>query len=127
MIERGSKGNIADIPLSNDTIRRRIDECAEDVGDQILNILRTTKFSLALDETTVKRSEALLLAYVRFSYNSVLMEEMLFCKPFKGTTTARDIYNIVVSFFSEKDISIDNIISVAADGAQSMMGKRTNF
>ena len=49
---------------------------------------------------------------------------MLFCKPFKSTTTARDIYQIVISFFfSKKDTFADNIICVAADGAASMMGK----
>ena len=127
MVEKGSTGNIGDLPLSNDSVRRRIDECADDVKSQLCNILRRTKFSLALDETTVLRCKALLLTYVRFEHNSQLMEEMLFCESFKDTTTAKDIYNLVINFFAKNDIPLNNIVSVAADGAPSMMGKRNGF
>ena len=55
------------IPLSNDTVARRIDEMASDVEIQLIHILQTTEFSLQLDESTLCDNEALLLAYVRFT------------------------------------------------------------
>ena len=38
------------IPLSNDTVARRIDEMANDEEIQLIHILQTTEFSLQLDE-----------------------------------------------------------------------------
>ena len=46
------------VPLSNDTVRRHIDDIADDLEVQLVTILRTTKFSLTLDESTVRDSEA---------------------------------------------------------------------
>ena len=86
-----------------------------------MGILKNTKFSLALDETTVCNSEAF-LAYVRFQYNSQFMEEMLFCESLQTTITAKDIYNIVKKFMTDNNIPFNNLISVAADGAPNMMG-----
>ena len=86
--------------LSNDTVRRRLNAIANDIKTQLVGILKNTKFSLALDETTVCNSEALLLAYVRFQYNSQFMEKMLFCESLQTTTTAKDIYNVVKKFMT---------------------------
>ncbi|XP_042239164.1 SCAN domain-containing protein 3-like [Homarus americanus] len=108
---------LATLPLSNDTVRRRIDEIADDVKTQL------TKFSLALDETTVRDSEALLHAYARFQHNSKFMEEMLFCESLKTTTTAQDIYNVVRKYLADNNILISNIVSTAADCAPTMMGR----
>ena len=52
---------VTTLPLSNDTVRRRIDELPCDLEDQLCDILNGTKFS---DESTVKDSEALLLAFL---------------------------------------------------------------
>ena len=109
--------------LSNDTVRRRLDGIATDIKIQLVTILRNTKFSLALDETTVCSCEALLLAYVRFQYNSEFMEEMLFCESLQTTTTAKDIYNVVKQFMTDNDIPLINLISIAADGAPNMIGR----
>ena len=75
--------------LRNDTVRRRLDAIANDIKTQLVGILKNTKFSLALDETTVCNNEALLLAYVRFQYDLQFMEEMLFCESLQTTTTAK--------------------------------------
>ena len=111
------------VPLSNDTIRRRIDDIADDLEVQLVTILRTTKFSLALDESTVCNIEALLLPYARFQHNNKFVEEMLFCKSLKTTPTLLDIYTVVKDYLSEKNVLISNIVSNAADGAPTMMGR----
>ena len=112
------------VPLSNNTIRRRIDDIMDDLEVQLVTILRTTKFSLALAKSTVRDSEALLLAYARFQHNNEFVEEMLLCKSLKTTTTALDIYTVVKDYLSEKNIPISNIVSTAADGAPTLMGRR---
>ncbi|XP_035218885.1 protein FAM200A-like [Stegodyphus dumicola] len=54
------------IPLSNDTVARRIDDTAEDVECQLLSKLRDKLFSIQLDEATDSNKNAHFIAYVRF-------------------------------------------------------------
>ena len=81
MLDSRTNGHqLASLPLNNDTVRRRIDEMAIDVKSQLNNILRNTKFSLVLDESAVRDSEALLLGYTRFKQDSKFVEKMLFAR-----------------------------------------------
>lgn len=112
------------LPLSNDSVRRRIDEMSNDVEEQLVDMLRETKFSLALDESTVRDSEALLLSYVRFVRESAFAEEMFFCASLKTTTTAADIFAVIKMKLDQYKIPMSNIMSTAADGAPAMMGRR---
>ncbi|GFW34418.1 protein FAM200A [Trichonephila clavipes] len=54
------------IPLSNDTVSRRIDDIAEDVEQQLFGKLRDKLFSIQLDEATHSNKDAHFIAYVRF-------------------------------------------------------------
>ena len=55
------------IPLSNDTIKRRIQELLEDVLQQtIAFVKRSGNFSLQLDETTDIGNDVLLIVFVRY-------------------------------------------------------------
>ena len=110
------------VPLSNNTVRRYIDDITDDLEVQLVTILRTTKFSLALDESSARDSEVLLLAYTRIQHNNEFVKEMLFCKSLKTTTTALDICTVVKDYLSEKNIPVSNIVSTAADSAPTMMG-----
>ena len=68
--------------LRNKTVRRKIDEMSQDREIQLVGKLKSRNFSIQMDESTVRDSEALLLAYVGSGCidESVLAEEMLFCK-----------------------------------------------
>ncbi|GFX25458.1 SCAN domain-containing protein 3 [Trichonephila clavipes] len=57
---------IRKIPLSNNTVQRRIDEMSQDVESFLCDYLQTTHFSLELDESTLLGNESLLSAYVCF-------------------------------------------------------------
>ena len=128
MLDSRTNGHqLASLSLSNDTVRRRIDEMAIDVKLQLNNFLRNTKFSLVLDESIFRDSEALLLGYTRFKQDSKSVEEMLFCESLKTTTTSRDIYAVVKQCFAENSITISNLISVAADGASVMKGRHNGI
>jgi len=71
------------IPLSNNTVQRRIDEMNHDVESYLCNYLQTTYFSIQLDESTLPGNEALLLAYVRFVMDQEIHEERTaICKNF---------------------------------------------
>ena len=61
------------IPLSNDTVARRINLMASDVEKTLCSILKTTEFSLQIDVSTLPGNEALLLAYVRFIHEEIMV------------------------------------------------------
>ncbi|RXN05228.1 SCAN domain-containing [Labeo rohita] len=66
VMERDPTQVLKSIPLSNDTVARRINEMGADTEEQLCAILRDSPFSLQLDETTTSDNNALLMAYVRY-------------------------------------------------------------
>nr|XP_042911471.1 protein FAM200A-like [Parasteatoda tepidariorum] len=65
------------IPLSNDTVARRIGDIAKDVQCQLFSKLRDKLFSIQFDEATDSYKDAHLIAYVRFCDNMSVAEELL--------------------------------------------------
>jgi len=55
-----------DIPLSNDTVERRIYDMAEDTEKQLIKKIKKSKLlALQLDESTDIQNNSILLTYVR--------------------------------------------------------------
>lgn len=115
------------IPLSNNTVQRRIDEMSSNIENFLCNYLQTTHFSIQLDESTLIGNEALLLAYVRFIMDEEIHEELLFAKTLETDTKGESIFKLLSDFFQEKSIPLTNIISVATDGAPAMVGRYRGF
>ena len=113
------------IPLSNDTMARRIGEMANDIKEQLIDrVKKSGRFSLQIDETTDVSSDAQLLVFARYSYEGKMYEDMLFCSTLEGTCTGRDIFNKLDSKMREEGLSWENCISVCTDGAGAMQGTR---
>ena len=62
---QSSTSVLSTIPLSKDTVQRRIDEMEDDFESQLVQILSKTDHALQIDESTVRDNEALLMGYVR--------------------------------------------------------------
>ena len=57
------------IPMSANTVKRRIKEMADDIENQVLKMVKNSTFySIQLDESTDVSNEALLLFFVRVEY-----------------------------------------------------------
>ncbi|XP_072400769.1 SCAN domain-containing protein 3-like [Diabrotica undecimpunctata] len=93
---------IKKIPLSNNTIQRRIDEMSEDVERSLTDYLKTTEFSLQLDESTLPNNESLLLAYVRFIKSEKICQELLFVRTLKTDTKGKSILDVLEHYFPDK-------------------------
>jgi len=56
-----------DIPLSNDTVEKRISDVAEGTETQLIEKIKTLKlFALQLDESTEIQNSSILLTYARY-------------------------------------------------------------
>ncbi|GFV94795.1 SCAN domain-containing protein 3 [Trichonephila clavipes] len=108
------------IPLSNDTVSRRIDDTAEDVEQQLFGKLRDKLFSIQLDEATDSNKDVHFIAYVRFWDGMSAVEELLFCKPIKLKATAIALFN---NFINEANIEWKNYVGICTDGARTMSGR----
>lgn len=87
------------IPLSNDTVTRRIDDIAQQVKQSLIEIIKKSRFfALQLDESTDLTNLAELMTYIRFEDGDKVKEEFLFCEPLKTNTTADAIFEKVIFF-----------------------------
>jgi len=113
------------LPLSNTTVARRIKEMADDVEEALLAKLRDSEFGMAIDESSLRDSEALLMAYVRYidKETDEFKEDLLFARQLISDTKGSSIYKVVVEFFEEKSIPLINLLACATDGAPAMFGR----
>ncbi|GFY19400.1 zinc finger BED domain-containing protein 5 [Trichonephila clavipes] len=111
------------IPLSNDTVSRRIDDIAEDVEQQLFGKLRDKLFSIQLDEATDSNKDAHFIAYVRFWDGMSAVEELLFCKLIKLKATGIALFDILNNFINETNIEWKNCVGICTDGARTMSGR----
>ena len=115
------------IPLSNSTVQRRVDEMAANVEETLCNKLKTTQFSLQIDESTLPNNESLLLGYVRYVSDGCCKEELLFARKLLTNKTGVAIFHVVKKYFEEKGIQLSNIIACATDGEPAMTGCHRGF
>ena len=93
------------MPLNNSSVSRRIDEMGQGVEQELAEKLKSQKFLLQIDECTIRKSEALLLAYVRCIDKEKFHEKLLFCQSRETTTRGVDIYNKLSNYFDNSKIS----------------------
>ena len=104
------------IPLSSSSVSSRIDEMANDIENKLCDELKTTQFSLQLDETTLRDNEALLMAYVRYiNASRKIIDEFLFAEPLEVDNKGSTVYKALEQFFKRKGIPLSNVIACATD------------
>lgn len=119
---------ISKIPLSNDTVSKRISDISNDQFQQLLMRLKdSSKFAIQLDESTDISKMAQLLLFVRYIYEGSIHEDILFCRPLEGHTRGKDIYKKVNEFFEKEGLNWKNCVGVCTDGAAAMTGQDLGF
>ena len=116
------------VPLSNDTVRRRIASISANIKEQLISsIKKGREFSLQIDESTDISDDAQLLVYVRYLGENTLEEEFLFCKALETTTRGEDMFALVDSFMNKEGLEWRNCSSICSDGAPAMLGSCKGF
>ena len=84
---------ISTIPLSYDTVRRRILEMSSDIEKNVSgNKFQYSDFVLQGYESTNITNKAQLIAFVRFINKNEIANQSLFCKELSVTTKGEDIF-----------------------------------
>lgn len=111
------------VPLSNNTMSRRINDLANDVESELLKRIKMSNFAIQLDESTDVANVAVLLVYVRYIFKNSFQEDILFAKPLKTYTTGEAIFDLINGYFEKNEINWFYCVGVCTDGAKSMTGK----
>lgn len=114
-----------DISLSRKTVTTRIEDISKVVfTDLIRDIKDSDGYSLALDESTDNIDIAQLAIFVRFfnRQTSRFIEQLLTIIPLKAHTTGEVIFDRLMTFLNDHDLSVEKIVSVSTDGAPAMSG-----
>lgn len=121
------------IPLSHQTISRRIGDMSEDIHGQLKNHFSGNAenfvklWALQIDESTDISNKAQLLAFLRIVKDGKIVEEYFFCDDLKQTTTGKDIFEMVDSKVALNGMSWKFCVSICMDGAPSMQGHKKGF
>ena len=126
MLDKTAADKFNAVPLSNNTVSRRVDVMATDIVDQVV-VKFTGSFALQLDESTDVSGSAQPVGFVRYRDADDIAEHILFCKSMQGRTTGKDIFNVVDTFFAEKNLNWTRCSSICTDAAASMTGTIKGF
>jgi zinc finger BED domain-containing protein 5/7/8/9 len=117
---------IKDIPMSNDIICHRTTLIAEDLHDQLIQLIKKSPwFALQIDDSTDISDKSICLGYVRFIDHDKedIFEEVMFCLELDSYSTSENIFNKINSFFLSNDIQWHNCVGICTDGAAAMTGR----
>ena len=130
MLSKSAVQKVKAIPLSNDTVKRRIDAMAVDCENQIIQEIRNSPyFAIQVDESTTVASEALLPVFVRYLNpdGNNLRSDLLHSVNLSTTTRGEDIFSQILDFFNLHELDFQKIVGCCSDGAASMMGIHQGF
>lgn len=121
------------IPLSNNTISRRIQDMSNDIDAQVQELFADIDdpllclWALQIDETTDISNKAQLIAFIRYVRHGKINNQILFCLELKQTTKGQDVFNLVDDNIKSRSLQWKNCVSICTDGAPSMLGKIKGF
>ncbi|KAI6658867.1 SCAN domain-containing protein 3 [Oopsacas minuta] len=117
----------ARVPLSNDTVARRVIDLACDMEEQLIEQIKSAKwYSLQLDESTDVANLAILLLYVRFEHCGDVKEEYLCSISLPTNTTSSQIFDGLNNYIVDQSgLDWKFCVGVCTDGAAAMTGRHS--
>ncbi|KAF2888360.1 hypothetical protein ILUMI_17813, partial [Ignelater luminosus] len=93
------------ISMSARSVKRRIEELAEGVEVQVVEMVKNATFyAIQLDESTDIRNNTIIFCFVRFNFEAYLKEEFLCSLDLPGRTTGSEIFDVLNDDFLKHEI-----------------------
>ena len=128
MIGPNAVKDAAKLPLSDNTIARRIEDMSVDIENNILEIVRiSVRFALQVNESTDISGHAQLLANVRFIDGDAIRENFYFASNCLLTQQEKEIFRVTSDCFEKKELEWKNCKSICTDGAAALVGRYKGF
>ena len=127
MLGEEAESELSKVPVSDNTISRRVDDLSNNISGILSKILQNNNFALQVDESTDITGKAQLLAFVRFENEGEIMENYFCCKELPETTKGYDVFNILSSYMESCNLSWNRCVGICTDGAPSMIGSVQGF
>ena len=116
----------ANISLTRNTVADRISDLSADLDSQLKRKVKSfIAFSVAIDESTDITDVAQLAIFIRGVDDTLTVtEEFVELVPMTDTTTAADIFTALVGALDRVGVDWSRAVSLATDGAPSMIRKK---
>jgi len=124
-----AKKQIQEIPLSNNTVKARIELMSNDIEEQLVSrIKKSPCFALQCDESTDISNCCQLLVFVRFlDDDNIIKEELLISRELETTSKGIDVMNAISEYFQKHSLMWEKLVGFCTDGAPAMLGSRSGL
>nr|XP_019573910.1 PREDICTED: protein FAM200A [Rhinolophus sinicus]XP_019573911.1 PREDICTED: protein FAM200A [Rhinolophus sinicus] len=122
-----SADKLRTIPLSDNTISRRICTIAKHLETMLITRLQSgIDFAIQLDESTDNASCPTLLVYVRYVWQDDFIEDLLCCLNLNSHITRLDLFTeLEKCIVGQYKLNWKNCKGISSDGAANMTGKHS--
>lgn len=111
------------VPLSGDTVTRRVCDMSIDIQEQLsLQLKKGGNFTLQFDESTDISNEAILIGFVRYVNENKISEELFCFCSLPERTTSDEIFRAIEEKMRGYELEWKNVVGVCTDGAAAMTG-----
>ena len=111
------------IPLSNNTVQRKIEDMAKDIEQQVIEeIKKSLYYAIQLDESTDVSNCTVLLCFERYKGTTGVREKLLCSINLPGRLTGSEIFRLLNEYFCKNKIAWGIRVGVCIDGAEAMTG-----
>jgi len=124
-----SADKLRTIPLSDNTISRRICTIAKHLEAMLMTRLQSgIDFAIQLDESTDTASGPTLLVYVRYMWQDDFIEDLLCCLNLNSQVTGLDVFTeLDKCVVGRYKLNWRNCKGISSDGAANMTGKHSRL